>query len=431
MSTSRSRALAPSRHEQAGPAVDRLFHQADAAGIRLTLAMAEGLANGSPRMIAYVADLIAVRGLRPAIETRHDGGQLEPGKTYTVNENGPETVIGSTGDAHLLGNGSPALVTASHPGMVLPVSASRGGQALRPVKNTDDTVYNTAWHGRLDEKGRKIWDVAAPDPNHELKRPDHPDMSFETFGTPEHPFEMGVDVDGAPNAYPPHKIIGQFGGPDPKHPGRSMTETITEPKPGFPALDNPSNAYSRRKGAIVGFDPGDQGTVNIWDSNAARAPDPGLAPVQKSGPYKGYPISKSGYSNGHRYVDGSKVDYIVGKGEPGDLVIVHDLATNQTTAAIVGDTGNSEGEGSLALHQDLGNTRSTPHSSGQPGMPSQRFIVRVYKNSHDHKAFWADPSQANVTRMANNHNAHIDFSAEQATFDKRNPKVAAARQPVQ
>jgi len=55
----------------------------------------------------------------------------------------------------------------------------------------------------------------------------------------------------------------------------------------------------------------------------------------------------------------------------------------------------------------------------------------VYKNSHDHKAFWADPSQANVTRMANNHNAHIDFSAEQAIFDKRNPKVAAARPPKQ
>ena len=246
MNTARARAFSPSPpsfREQPAQAVDRLLQQAEEADIRLTPGMAEGLANGNPRMIAYVADLIAVRGIHPAIETRHDGGPLEPGETYTVNEDGPEAVIKSNGDVSGIGDGSPALVMAGHAGMVLPAAASGGpggsmvrAQASHPVAGAaaDGTVYDTVWHGRFDGQGRKIWDVVRPDPVHGLKTPDHPDMNFETLGTPEHPFEMGVDVDGAPNAYPPHKLVGQFGGPNPAKPGEPRTETITEPLPGFP-----------------------------------------------------------------------------------------------------------------------------------------------------------------------------------------------------
>ncbi len=120
MNAARARALTPPSPEQSGHAVDRLFQQAEDADIRLTPGMAEGLARGNPRMIAYVADLISLRGRRPAIETRHDGGAMQPGKTYTVNENGPEAVVDWDGQVKSMGDGRPALMQPQKPAVVLP-----------------------------------------------------------------------------------------------------------------------------------------------------------------------------------------------------------------------------------------------------------------------------------------------------------------------
>ena len=61
-------------------AIQNLLAQVDHAGITLTPGMAEGVERGHPRMIAYVANLVALRGKRPAIEPREDGGPLEKDK---------------------------------------------------------------------------------------------------------------------------------------------------------------------------------------------------------------------------------------------------------------------------------------------------------------------------------------------------------------
>ena len=106
------------------PAVRRLERQAEEAGIRLTPGMAEGLARGNARMIAYVADLIALRGLKPAVQPRYDGGPVEPGQTYTMNENGPEALVGRDGSVSTPGNGSPVTIMPRQPGTVLPNAAS-------------------------------------------------------------------------------------------------------------------------------------------------------------------------------------------------------------------------------------------------------------------------------------------------------------------
>ncbi len=133
MNTARARTLPPPPfREQPGHAVDRLFHQAEEADIRLTPAMAEGLARGHPRMIAYVADLISLRGRRPAVEPRHDGGAVQPGKTYTVNENGPEAVVDWDGKVKSMGDGRPALMQPQKPAVVLPNNQSIPGSAGLP-----------------------------------------------------------------------------------------------------------------------------------------------------------------------------------------------------------------------------------------------------------------------------------------------------------
>ena len=82
--------------------------------------MAEGVERGNPRMIAYVANLVALRGKRPAIEPRENGGPLEKDKTYTINESQKETVVGADGSTSTINDGKPATFTAKQPGYVLP-----------------------------------------------------------------------------------------------------------------------------------------------------------------------------------------------------------------------------------------------------------------------------------------------------------------------
>jgi hypothetical protein len=321
--------------------------------------------------------------------------------------------------------------------------SSRSSEAEVPEAKTqsDDEALQTVWHGRFDENGNRIWDVVRDDPNHGLKTPDNPNKNYQSYGSGDDPIAMGVDVDGAKNAYAPHHLIGQFGGYDKQ--GKQVTQTITEPLPGFHPLDNASNGYARRTGAIVGFEPGSQKGINIWsnmnqkdpkDRAPTSAPNPDLVPRQQSGDYKGYLISTTGYEGPNKqYVDAAHVNYILsqGKAQPGDLVLVHDLVTDQTSGAIVGDSGNKDAqEGSLALHQDLGNhhatARSTENGNDSSSNPDRRFVYRVYEGSRNHKQFWSNPTQANVTDMANKMNADIDFSADQAIFDAKNPKTAEA-----
>ena len=114
------------------PAVRRLERQAEEAGVRLTPGMAEGLARGNARMIAYVADLIALRGLKPAVQPRYDGGPVQPGQAYTGNEHGPEGVVTGDGVMRPLGDGSPGIFTPAQAGVVVP-HAQYVQDAARPA----------------------------------------------------------------------------------------------------------------------------------------------------------------------------------------------------------------------------------------------------------------------------------------------------------
>ena len=131
-------------------AIHNLLAQVDHAGINLTPGMAEGVARGNPRMIAYVANLVALRGKRPAIEPREDGGPLEPKKTYTINENQKETVVGKDGSTSTINDGKPATFTATQPGYVLPDYAK--GDWRSYTKTDSSTPPATADHvmERLD-----------------------------------------------------------------------------------------------------------------------------------------------------------------------------------------------------------------------------------------------------------------------------------------
>ena len=76
----------------------------------LALLRQAGEANGHPRMMAYVAGLIAVRGRRPVVQPRFDGGPVQPGQVYTGNEQGPESVVTADGRSQ-----SAALVPRDNP----------------------------------------------------------------------------------------------------------------------------------------------------------------------------------------------------------------------------------------------------------------------------------------------------------------------------
>ena len=114
--------------------------------------VAEGVERGNPRMIAYVANLVALRGKRPAIEPREDGGPLEPKKTYTINENQKEAVVGKDGSTSTINDGKPATFTATQPGYVLPDYAKGDWQAYtkpdsispRKVASVDSWDVNSA-----------------------------------------------------------------------------------------------------------------------------------------------------------------------------------------------------------------------------------------------------------------------------------------------
>ena len=109
------------------------------------------------------------------------------------------------------------------------------------------------------------------------------------------------------------------------------------------------------------------------------------------------------------------IPYVVGnKGDLGKIVLVHDLKTGQTMAAIVGDSGHKEGkESSVALLRGLGDDTVTANRSPD----GERYVSRILEGSRDDKTFWESPSAQTITRMANRVGANIDFCAQQQKYD--------------
>ena len=139
-----------------------LLRQADEAGVRLTHAMAEGVANGRPRMMAYVAGLIAVRGRRPVVQPRFDGGPVRPGQVYTGNEQGPESVVTADGRSQPLGDGRPSTFTVSQPAVVVPHEAETKTDAVNP--STTNPTGGTLGPPQWDDTGEHPGSLGGPMP---------------------------------------------------------------------------------------------------------------------------------------------------------------------------------------------------------------------------------------------------------------------------
>ncbi|HID8955863.1 TPA: hypothetical protein ACXE2E_002919 [Klebsiella variicola] len=194
---------------------------------------------------------------------------------------------------------------------------------------------------------------------------------------------MRVDVDGAPNAY----------GPKNKK-----------------TLDYELNAHvgAKKSGAIVGYLVDRDGNPIIQG---------------KSDPAPGFYISKTGYVDvknnnkfdPRRYVNAAEINYTLladsakKKGvKTGDFCVVHSVNNNKTVFAIVGDTGNSNGEeGSLALLQRLG--YPVKNGKGGEGVPETKdIVVRYFAKLNPSKLFFFDQSDLDLAAKALN--LDTDFS---------------------
>jgi len=174
-------------------------------------------------------------------------------------------------------------------------------------------------------------------------------------------------VDGAPNAYGP---------------------------PGKPTLDVELNAHrgAKASGEIVGYLTKDDGRTPVLQT--------------PSDPFPGYYISTTAFqdkSNSkprdpHRYVDASKINYVVlGKFASqnhvklGDFVAVYSRKTRKSVFGIVGDSGNSSGgEGSLALLQALGYAFKDAKSGG---VGTKEIVVRYFPGSNPGHNFFRTQAQ--------------------------------------
>jgi hypothetical protein len=173
---------------------------------------------------------------------------------------------------------------------------------------------------------------------------------------------MLIDVDGAPNAYGP---------------------------PGHPALDEERNAHQGTvlTGRIVGYLLKADGTPEVQGPND---------------PYPGYYISCTHFYDRQnnnrldprRYLDASKIHYVV-RGrfgeqchvEMGDFAVVFSKRYRKSVYAIVGDSGNDNGnEGSLALLQALG----YPFVNGKEGEVDEgEIVIRYFPGSNPARRFFA------------------------------------------
>ncbi len=167
---------------------------------------------------------------------------------------------------------------------------------------------------------------------------------------------MAIDADGAPNAYHPQDT-------------------------GLDALKN------------AGFPHG--GWTSVLATDPAKPSQPF---VQTSGPFEGFFVSKTSLedrtrteTDAARYVDASRVPYIVfpgefhalaGTGSMGDFVFARNLQNDKVSVAIVADVGPSGehlGEVSIRLAENLGGANVNPRTGS--GMPKGPFLYVLFPKS--------------------------------------------------
>ncbi|MFT6899834.1 MAG: hypothetical protein ACJA13_004276 [Paraglaciecola sp.] len=179
---------------------------------------------------------------------------------------------------------------------------------------------------------------------------------------------MGIDADGAPNAYHPEDV------------GLHCTRGE-----GFKGLDCPANAgYPKTR---------------WWPSVLVADPNNNQqAYVQQEGDYAGFFVTQTTLydpqkapTDPARYVNASQIPYIVfpgkfhkksGTGLMGDLGLAINMATNQQSAFVVADKGpfNADlGEISIALAQALGGNKPDPRTGA--GKPEGDILYIVFPYS--------------------------------------------------
>ena len=360
---------------------------------------------------------------------------------------GPEGTINAEGDVIAQGDGQsitfppvPALGASNEPNarfgepegqVTVPAPVPRTGNPLHPLTSGDPPASGLPFlSSDPSATGDGPFMPKPFDPNHGLVQPANPTENYRALSIPT---ANTVNADGYPGTYPPHTIESQT-----KLYKRDKTtkkeivdnkgnkifdkyQTTAKILPGFTSSEKPGSGYADATGEIVGFVAGSQENIGPGTIKGGT-PDPSKSPVQKDGPFKGYLISKTAYKNPRgskfdqkSYVDAMEIPYVVGfPKDLGKIVLVHDLKTGQTMAAIVGDSGHKEGkESSVALLRGLGDDTVTANKSPD----GERYVSRILEGSRDDKTFWNSPSALTITRMANRMGANIDFSAQQQKYD--------------
>ena len=126
----------------------------------------------------------------------------------------------------------------------------------------------------------------------------------------------------------------------------------------------------------------------------------------------------------NNYVDAHRIVYgTTGRREDlGKRMVIHDLKTNQTTAGLIADGGNSSG------HELSDAAFPTTGYNGREAPDDARYITRVYDWPQDpvlkkeaqyqaQRAFWNNPTQRNIVDMANRNRLDSDFSKEQQAYE--------------
>jgi len=173
---------------------------------------------------------------------------------------------------------------------------------------------------------------------------------------------VGIDADGAPNAYGPSNT----------------------------GLDFNANA---------GYPDGS------WESVLVPDPHDRDKPYQQpDGPFRGFFVTQTSLKDNispdtspAKYVDASKIPYIVfpgdfyrlrGTGHMGDLAMVRNLSNGKTSAAIVADQGPSSaplGEISIKLASNLGGTNPNPRNGS--GAPTGQIQYVLFPGSRQRPAW--------------------------------------------
>ncbi len=207
---------------------------------------------------------------------------------------------------------------------------------------------------------------------------------------------MAVDVDGAPNAYGP----------------KSRDKDT---------LDDERNAHEGAdpRRPIVGYlTKNDDGRTPIVQNASSGDPFPGLY------------ISTTGYADKgnprlddpRRYVNAAEINYTLWAKKArlagvkrGDFCTVHSLRTRQIVYAIVGDSGNSEGnEGSLALLQRLGYNVKDGRAGGES---AAKIVVRYFAGTNSESRFFFQQADLEATARG------LDLDADFSSFHPGDPGI--------